>query len=559
MTQNDLPLWDFAIQVQAKNSLLQNTPSYLATKSLRHRIKSGMTQKLALHCRLEKLSKTEVFKDWLPEVKHVDDLVHAERVDFEMLAKATRDTGCRTNALAEPSHCVNTNNNVTSTSTSTRVNLLKLTDVKRRLYDNDGCLKCRRVFVMHRTHNCPNDFPDPTTYKPLTQTFIDAINKRSKKNVASIMATSKNTITPVSAQPITVIMGTSSNPVVYMPSNTSNIIEGDSVNSENSVSRLIATVIQPTPPTLKALVSVTAPLTVPHLFWKCSVSGPANSFPVTINALIDNGSHTVLISEYLTKSLGLERRKLHEPMYVEMVMPEDGSKCVIQLNEWVKLSLYDVSGLWTSKTVHAVIALSLCAPVILGLPFLSHNNIMIDHSARTVIDKMTGFDLLHPPLPPTPKIPKLKLKEFFLQLKADRALMLAELKMVCAECKVLIHSHFEKVKPVEPLAVLHQPIETLTAQEQLNRLGDAIKNKYSDVFDAIPHVDELPTDIYCRIKLKDSYKVFATHSYSTPRKYKEAWAMLIQQHLDTGCIRPSNSANTSPAFIVPKADTTVLP
>ena len=35
--------------------------------------------------------------------------------------------------------------------------------------------------------------------------------------------------------------------------------------------------------------------------------------------------------------------------------------------------------------------------------------------------------------------------------------------------------------------------------------------------------------------------------------------MLIQQHLDAGRICPSNSAHTSPAFIVPKADAAVLP
>ena len=91
-------------------------------------------------------------------------------------------------------------------------------------------------------------------------------------------------------------------------------------------------------------------------------------------------------------------------MDVEMAMPEEGKKHVVRLNEWVKLSLYDVSGSWTSKTVRAIIAPSLCAPVILGLPFLEHNNIVIDHATRTVIDKTCGFDLLHlPPLPP-PKV-----------------------------------------------------------------------------------------------------------------------------------------------------------
>jgi hypothetical protein len=44
-----------------------------------------------------------------------------------------------------------------------------------------------------------------------------------------------------------------------------------------------------------------------------------------------------------------------------------------------------------------------------------------------------------------------------------------------------------------------------------------------------------------------------------PRKYREAWRTLIEQHLEAGRIRPSCSAHASPAFIIPKADPTVLP
>jgi hypothetical protein len=562
MTQNDMSFWDFAIQVQSKNSLLRNTPSHLDKDSLRHRIESGMAQKLALRCRLEKSSKTEVFKDWLTEVKRVDDLIRAERADFEALAKATRDAGRRNSTLTEPSRRANTSNNTPSSSASARVSLPKLSDVERKLlFDNEGCLKCRRVFVSHRSSNCPNDFPNATTYKPLTQSTVDAISKRVQKNVASVVAATDNVAATSSTQPVAVVMGVSANPVAYMPSNMSNVIEGDSVYSDTSVSLPpVAAVIQPWPsPTLTASVSEVAPLTVPHLFWQCCTSGPANCLPLTIYALIDHGSHTVLINESFASSLGLKRRKLHEPMNVEMAMPEEGKKRVVQLKEWVKLSLYDVSGQWTSKTVRAVIAPSLCAPVILGLPFLSHNNIVIDHADRTVIDKVSGFDLLNPPPPPAPKAPKQTLKQFFLQLKADRALMLAELKMVCAEHLLTIRNRFEVVKPIDLVAALRQRIETLTAVDQLNRLGDAVKHKYSDVFDAIPHLDELPTDVYCRIRLKDPSKTIATRSYSTPRKYKEAWASLIQQHLDAGRIRPSSSANASPAFLVPKSDTTVLP
>ena len=76
-----------------------------------------------------------------------------------------------------------------------------------------------------------------------------------------------------------------------------------------------------------------------------------------------------------------------------------------------------------------------------------------------------------PPLPP-PKEPKKGLRQFFLDLKEDRALMLAELKMVCQEWLMLTRHHFETVKPVEPLVALHQQIETHTAVAQLDHLSD---------------------------------------------------------------------------------------
>lgn len=246
-------------------------------------------------------------------------------------------------------------------------------------------------------------------------------------------------------------------------------------------------------------------------------------------------------------------------MPVELAMPEEGIKRVVTLTEWVKLSMYDSVGAWTSKTVRAVIAPGLCAPVILGLPFLAHNNIVVDHASRTAIDKLTGFDLLNPKAPPAPLPPKNKLKDFFRDLKRDRKLMVAELKMVCAERRCKIVGLMENVQVVDPLAAVRQRVEVLNFQDHLERLGSAVKDKYQDVFAPIPHLDELPTGVYCRIKLKDTMQTITTRSYSTPRKYKDAWATLIQQHLDAGRIRPSNSAHASPAFIVPKADPVVLP
>jgi hypothetical protein len=366
--------------------------------------------------------------------------------------------------------------------------------------------------------------------------------------------------TASAAHPVAAVMGMLRNPAAYMPSNVSSVIEGES-DSDMSVSdkNLIATIANQVPSALTALIEDLAPFTVPHLFWRCSINGASGDFPTVLSALIDHGSHIVLISDEFANSLSLKRRKLLELMPVELAMLAEGPKRIVELSEWVKLKLYDPSGTWQSKTVHAIVAPSLCVPVILGGPFLAHNNIVIDHAARTAIDKLSGFDLLNPKPSPPPPQPKKKLKEFFRDLQEDRKLMLAELKMVCAKRKCKLKNLFEQPKPVDVLAAVHLQIEALTAKEQLDRLSEAVKLKHKDIFEPIPHLNKLPTDVYCRIQLKDASKTVSTRSYSTPRKYKEAWATLIQQHLDAGRIRPSNSAHASPAFLVPKADATVLP
>ena len=86
-----------------------------------------------------------------------------------------------------------------------------------------------------------------------------------------------------------------------------------------------------------------------------------------------------------------------------------------------------------------------------------------------------------------------------------------------------------------------------------------MREEYKDVFDPLPHYDDLSDEIHCRVILKDASKTITTQSYSCPRKYREAWKTLIQQHLDAGRIRLSSSPYALPAFIVPKSNPTVLP
>ena len=97
------------------------------------------------------------------------------------------------------------------------------------------------------------------------------------------------------------------------------------------------------------------------------------------------------------------------------------------------------------KTVCAVISPSLCTPILLGLPFLKHNNIVIDIEAKTAIDKKNGFDLLNPSLPEKPKLRGSKTKfnyEYHANILKLRKSLLEDLKATLSHCKSKTHSEY---------------------------------------------------------------------------------------------------------------------
>ena len=128
-----------------------------------------------------------------------------------------------------------------------------------------------------------------------------------------------------------------------------------------------------------------------------------------LNRVIDHSSSAVLIPEDYALKLGLCQKCLRKPYIAELAMEKNGQKSQFEFSEYVKLQLHDSSSYWSSKTIRAIVAPGLCSPMILSLPFLSHNNIVVDASACTAIDKKCNFDLLHPKPPPLHLVKK-KLK-----------------------------------------------------------------------------------------------------------------------------------------------------
>ena len=72
-------------------------------------------------------------------------------------------------------------------------------------------------------------------------------------------------------------------------------------------------------------------------------------------------------------------------------------------------------------------------------------------------------------------------------------------------------------------------------------------------------MNNLPTDCFAEIHLKDHNLRVKGQNYPCLCKYCKAWQTLIKQHLEAGCIQPSSSPHALPTFIVPNADPTALP
>jgi len=149
---------------------------------------------------------------------------------------------------------------------------------------------------------------------------------------------------------------------------------------------------------------------------------------------------------------------------------------------------------WTSRTVHALIAPGLCMPLILGLPFLIHNDIVTDHAARSCIDKKTGYNLLHPQKIVPPRPPPMRIAAKIKETKAAKKLVLKELTSVCRKRAEEGKLVFEEIKDVDMVGAIRDTIENIALKERLKDLEVEIKKDFHEVFEEIPHVKDLPTN-----------------------------------------------------------------
>jgi len=353
LPQGDMPFWDWLQGILSTNALIVGTYAEMDEAALRTHIKSKMNQSLKEEANHKKTHVELDFKKWTTALQVLDEeRINDERKMRELLAKdrASRLETRRENArpLQNPSRTANTvtnRNASTSNSSSTTVStrLPPLTQNERSLLAaNSGCFKCRLPFVDHRSPTCPNPFPTIDTYKTITEAVITAAKARvPKKPVATVVNTETTTTTQV---PIAVVMP-----------NVQSCVLGDGSDSE-----------------------YVAPLHTSHFRWDCYIGSPGTSSDELVNALIDNGSHAVLIRPEEADRLGLVRHKLPVPEEVELAMVA-GSKRTFTFVDYVKLAIVSSDQSWSSCVCRAIVAPGLCVPLLLGGPFLSFNKLVMDH------------------------------------------------------------------------------------------------------------------------------------------------------------------------------------
>ena len=193
-----------------------------------------------------------------------------------------------------------------------------------------------------------------------------------------VIPASLNATAGPSSHPVAAVMGYALNLVGYTVNYSSAVLsenededELDSSEVHDQLAAVIEDIKNAAPNSsnlLKADLEFLAPITVPHMFWHASAS-PPNSLPIQFDCLLDIGSHLVIICEQLVKDLHLCCHKLQQPIVSKLAIQPDGLK-TLEFHDFIKLKLYDSSGVYVAKTVHAVISPTLCAPVLLGLPLI---------------------------------------------------------------------------------------------------------------------------------------------------------------------------------------------
>ncbi|KAF9501794.1 hypothetical protein BDN71DRAFT_1500814 [Pleurotus eryngii] len=529
--QGSHPFTDFSLDMMACNNLLASMDSFLNDEFLRDTLEANMDRKLVQECNHENTNSFTSFKDWLAEVKHVDE---RRRAQLEEINQAFTCLNMKTvhTAKSTPTPKIPFAPKNTFAASQAFVLIPKLLAKERTLLSkNGGCFKCCKFWAGHLGACCTAPPIDGSKYRTLTVCDVPPWPSNYVSRSAGVSAVVINNENSPPGTSISEVEPIISAVAAIMPdsSDCSWVSNRDWSDDEY------------------ALFSCS------NLFWRyCLCNKSFLATPSSVNGLVDNGSTIVLIRSDLANTFGLTCLKAKKPFICSAAFSGVGKD--LSLDEFVNIQPFSQDGLFRSKPLRAFVSPSLVVDTILGLPFLHANGFIIDHHSNTCISKMdncTSYDLFSNATVPSQRA------------HSDHKEFLSGAEFQAALQQRKMHRLSKPLQGNTVIAAIKDRLEDVSAQktfqEQLLRMDVALKKKFSNLFKDLPPVHRLPDQVYHKFCLKDANKVMNKWGYTCLRKICDAWKILLDEALASGKLHPSNSEYASPAFLVPKSDPNVLP
>ncbi|KAJ7107460.1 hypothetical protein C8R44DRAFT_744646 [Mycena epipterygia] len=196
---------DWAYDIQNVNAIRsQAAPAFaLSDTDLKNILDAGLTETLQADLDTEPVLSTEL-NAWISEVKGRDDRLKFETgrmqeiIDAQPAKSSPKGKLSLAERLSSPKPSL-ASRLTTPPPKKTTANCPPLTDAEKILLDlHDGCRRCRKFYIGHRTQNCDGEFPDAATYHTLTQADAEAQaavrgkTLRVKREPTAAVRTSKN-------------------------------------------------------------------------------------------------------------------------------------------------------------------------------------------------------------------------------------------------------------------------------------------------------------------------------------------------------------------------------
>ncbi|KAG1763847.1 hypothetical protein EDD22DRAFT_1050004 [Suillus occidentalis] len=171
--QNNRSFYEWALDLQNQNALLYGNPSYLSDNQLKDLLDANICDELTVKVFRAKLADDLTLKDWIEEVKSLDEERLEDLASHKKIAEE----------LHKPKRATSSTNKTSSSKpyNDSSPRLGSLTENERALLmKHKGCFKCRKFYVSHQSKDCTDGAPDASSYKTLTESDANAAKPKAK-------------------------------------------------------------------------------------------------------------------------------------------------------------------------------------------------------------------------------------------------------------------------------------------------------------------------------------------------------------------------------------------